>query len=215
MIVLQRTRLEPLGRLFRAFASVEIAAPEVRLESDGDPGELRPPGDKTRREAFDAHVREQSEPAFKYALWLLRDRGMAEDVVQEAFVRAWRSPKTPLSPDEFRPWIYRIVGNLARNELRRAALHHAIRPWVQPPPDPVAEFELRTGDPELVDAIKHLSIRDRKALYLHYYEDRPVKEVAAALHVSEGAAHVLIHRAIARLRGRLAVSERQDEVPQP
>lgn len=215
MIALQRTRVEPLGRLARALANDQIVPRAERSESPEQPGELQPPRDKIRRESFDAHVREQSEPAFKYALWLVRDRGLAEDLVQEAFVRAWQSPKTPLTPAEFRAWIYRIVGNLARNELRRATVQQAIRLWTAPAPDPVAEFELRSGDPELVGAIKHLSTRDRTALYLHYYEDRPVKEVAATLQVSEGAAHVLLHRAIARLRGRLALSELQDEVARP
>lgn len=215
MIVLQRTRVEPLGRLVRALANLQVVPREERPQSPDGPGELQPPGDRVRRESFDAHVREQSEAVFKYALWLVRDRGMAEDLVQEAFVRAWRSPKTPLSPAEFRAWIYRIVCNLARNELRRATLQRAIRLWAPPPPDPVAEFEQRSGDPELVGAIKHLSIRDRTALYLHYYEDRPVKEVAAALQVSEGAAHVLIHRALSRLRGRLAVTDRHEEVARP
>lgn len=174
-----------------------------------------PPSDEARRQAFDVHVREQSEPLFRYALWLLRDHGHAEEVVQEAFVRAWQSPKTPLEPAEFRAWIHRIVGNLARNQLRRQAVQRALRLWTQPPPDPLAEFERRRGDPELVDAIKHLSLRDRTAIFLAYYEDRPTSEIATTLRVSEGAARVVVHRALERLRARLTAPEPQTEVARP
>ncbi len=165
-----------------------------------------------RREAFDRHVTEHADGAYRHALWLVRDPATAEELVQEAFTRAWQSRQTPLDRQEFRPWIHRIVGNLCRSHLRRQRIWQGLRLWSPGPEDPLAEFERRNGDPDLVVAIRRLRPRDRTAVYLFYYEDRPASEVAVALGISEGATRVLLHRALQRLRELLGDPNAQKEI---
>ena len=70
--------------------------------------------------SFGALVERYQEPAFHAAYLLLRDASAAEDVAQEAFVRAYRQLHTFRRDAPFRPWLLRIVQNLALNELRFA-----------------------------------------------------------------------------------------------
>src|SRR4029077_9754009 len=58
-------------------------------------------------------------PAVRLATLLVRDYSVAQDIVQEAFVRVWLSPRTPREMSGFRPWLYRTIVNLARDHQRR------------------------------------------------------------------------------------------------
>jgi DNA-directed RNA polymerase specialized sigma24 family protein len=58
-------------------------------------------------------------PAFQLATLLVNDPSVGEEIVQEAFVRVWQSPRTPRELPEFRPWLYRTIVNLARDHHRR------------------------------------------------------------------------------------------------
>ena len=68
--------------------------------------------------AFNMLVIRHQNAAYSLALRFLRTREAAEDVTQEAFVRAWRAIDT-FRGDRFRSWLLRIVANAARDELRR------------------------------------------------------------------------------------------------
>src|SRR5713101_4390728 len=81
---------------------------------------------------FEQRVRTLGRPAMKYANVLVHDMNLAEEIVQEAFARAWASPTTPSVEVEFRSYLYRIIANLAHDyylrQSRRARVH---------PPGPV------------------------------------------------------------------------------
>src|SRR3984893_3202190 len=143
-------------------------------------------------------------PALQLATLLTEDRMVAEDIVQEALLRAWQSPRTPCEMGSFRRWVYRIVVNLARDRHRRAVVWDRLRMLTRPAPDPGALVEDRATGAVLREALRRLSRREREAGYLRFFEDAHYQEVAEILGSSEGTCRVLIHRALKKVAARLS-----------
>jgi RNA polymerase sigma-70 factor, ECF subfamily len=152
---------------------------------------------------IDELIRAQSRPAYAFALALTGRPDIAEEFVQEAFVRAWQSAKTPREIAPFRGWIYRTILNLARDRHRRASRWNRI-PWVpRPAADPAQIAEGHIGDAALITALHHLSRREREAVALRYFEDLSYADISAVLGVRDSTARVLVNRALNKLRVRL------------
>ena len=130
----------------------------------------------------------------------------AEDLAQEAFLRAVRrwDPKSP--PEAFWRWLQTTMLRLHLNRLRRAAAE--ARAFARRGPDPEVQGE--PPDHELLDALRSLSPRQRAAVVLRYYEDLPEAEIADRLGCRPGTVKALLHQA--RQRVRLIVEE---ESPNP
>jgi len=158
-------------------------------------------GDET---AFDALVRPLIEPALRLALSMLGDRRDAEDATQEALTRAWRKLHQLRPGMPVRPWFFAIVANQCRN-VRRT-------PWFR-----LTSFREVTGRPparepevdhlDLERGLQRLPSADRVALFLYFYLDLPIDEVAATLGISPAAAKSRIYRACQRLRPAVALEE--------
>jgi RNA polymerase sigma-70 factor (ECF subfamily) len=123
----------------------------------------------------------------------------AEDIAQDALLRAWRRRSTLRDADRRNQWLAAIV----RNEAFRQ--HARVRP------DPTATIELREGEEdervlaavELADlhaALQELSERDRRLLEMRYEEDLTQATIAHRLGIPEGTVKVRLHRARAKLR---------------
>jgi RNA polymerase sigma-70 factor (ECF subfamily) len=159
---------------------------------------------------FEPLVRTFEGPALRFALMLVRDRAIAEEIVQEAFVRVWASPKTPSEEVEFRRWLFRAISNLATDHVRRQQRFARIPIWHSQPEDPTAAFDRQTHDPELAVALQRLSDRERLVIHLRYYEDLPFADVAEVLGERDATARQLASRALARLRKRLTARAVED-----
>lgn len=148
--------------------------------------------------AFDALVGHLVEPGFKLAMVMLRDRGEAQDAVQEACIMAWRKLSQLRGEDQLRPWFLSIVANRCRT-IRRAGWWSIVRLA-----DVRAELRYDRGDFEsqldLNREVRRLPSRQRAALFLFFYLDLPLVEVAEVLTVSPQAAKSLVHRAVVNLR---------------
>lgn len=159
-------------------------------------------GDQT---AWEALVREHQQALFRLAYLLLGDADEAEDIAQEAFVRAFRAlerfdPARPL-----RPWLLRIVTNLAHNRRRAvgrylAALLRAGR--IEP--EPISAIGERSGQQweaqTLWQAVRRLRADDQRIIYLRYFLDLSEAETAAVLDIAPGTVKSRLHRATQRLR---------------
>jgi RNA polymerase sigma-70 factor (ECF subfamily) len=133
----------------------------------------------------------------------VQDSALAQDLVQEAFLRVWRSPRTPHDADGFRRWLYKAIVNLARDHHRKRVLGATLQFWSPPSRDPADEVDRRLTTSALERAIASLRRKEREALYLRYFEDAPFEEVAATLGIGVTAARVRVHRALHRLRDRM------------
>ena len=148
------------------------------------------------------------------AAFLLGAGEEAGDVVQEAFVKAFRHLSRFRAGEPFAPWLLRIVANETRNvtrsRRRRAALALRI-PGTEPssvaasgPVDEVLAAERRA---RLVTAVNGLPGRERQVLVCRYFLDLSVAETAQVLAWPLGSVKSRTARALNRLRGLLAPTE--------
>jgi len=147
--------------------------------------------------AFEALAGPLIEPGLRLAYSMLGDRGEAEDATQEAVIRAWRKlhqlrPGTPV-----RAWFFAIVANQCRN-VRRTRWFRLTR--IEPGQYPARRSEPDVEHLDIERGLARLPERDRRALFMHFYLDLPIEEVAAALGLSPAAAKARIYRACHRLR---------------
>jgi RNA polymerase sigma factor (sigma-70 family) len=142
---------------------------------------------------------------YRLAATILNDAGQAEDAVQEATFRAWRSIGQLRSSAQVRGWFLTIVANRSRS-MRRARWWSVVRL-------PETRFGLpspaETADrhEDLSRAIRRLSPDERAAVFLRFYEDMNSSEVGDVLGITATAARSRIHRALKRLRVDLAEEE--------
>ena len=167
----------------------------VPLRSEDDLVSAAMHGDEA---AFDALVGPLIEPGFKLAAVILRDREEARDAVQEACMLAWRRLSQLRGEAQLRPWFLTVVANQCRSK-RRARWWSELRlPLIHEPRDHAHEDW--DSHLDLDRELRGLPIRQRAALFLFYYADLPLAEVAKILKLSPQAAKSLVHRAVVSRR---------------
>lgn len=138
---------------------------------------------------------------FALALRLTGSRGDAEDVVQEAFLRAWRALPKFRGESQFGTWIYRITLNLCRDMYKRRR-----------PTEPEVEGEVApaAGDGiarrRLTAALESLSEGYREVLVLHDVMELRHPEIAEILGVEVGTSKSQLHKARAKMRALLTAA---------
>src|SRR5260370_10347485 len=139
---------------------------------------------RVAEQEFEALIGPLVEPGLRLAYSMLGDRAEAEDATQEAITKAWRKLGTLRDHDQTRPWFLSIVANQCRN-VRRTRWFRTLRfpAFFQPS---AAATELDRLDIER--ALARLSMGDRQILFMHYYLDLPLEEIAMALGTSRVAA---------------------------
>jgi hypothetical protein len=139
---------------------------------------------------------------------MLGDAAEAEDLVQEALLRAYLGLTQLRDVERLGAWLVGIVLNLAKMALRRRiAYERALARVGMPAPHVDDEREVLT----LVrEALRLLPPAERDAVVLHYVDGFSCDEVAAVLGTSPGAIRVRLHRARAQLRDELAVTTRKE-----
>jgi RNA polymerase sigma-70 factor, ECF subfamily len=149
-------------------------------------------------------VLQLQRPAFQLAVFLVRDSLVAQDIVQEAFLRVWVSPRTPHELNAFRPWLYKTIVNLARDHQRRLGRWSRLRLDRSSVADPLDVAERHEGHARLATAMRSLTRREQEAVYVRFFEDASYEEVARIIGVRAGTARVVVHRALERMRRQLS-----------
>lgn len=160
-------------------------------------------------EAFRELVERHQDRAFALARRLLRDEAEAEEVAQDAFLRAWTALPGFRAEASFGTWLHRIVYRRALDRidaLKARRRHESSAPsWPEEgAPAPPAPFDGEERVRRLVDA---LPAAQRAAVTLFYFEDRSVQDAARALGMHENTLKTHLHRARAALRAAWAREE--------
>jgi RNA polymerase sigma-70 factor (sigma-E family) len=173
------------------FPSVDAIVTEDAQQTDA-------PAGRVLAELYERYV----PAAGRLAFLLTGDRAMAEDLVQEAFVRVVGRFRHLRVPDAFEAYLRRTIVNLHTSQLRRRRLERAYL-------ERQGRAELSITNPdvdareELWRAVLALPPRQRAAVVLRFYEDLSERETADALGCSPSAAKSLVARAMQTLRARI------------
>jgi RNA polymerase sigma-70 factor (ECF subfamily) len=164
------------------------------------------------RDAFATLAAPRLGRMFATALLILRDRGHAEDAVQEALVRAWRDLRSLRDPRRFDPWLRRLLVNACRDESRRGR-RHELNVRLLPDHDrPTEDSSRELEDRDMIGrALRRLSTEHRAVLVHQYYLDLAIAEVADALDIPVGTAKSRLHHARNALREAVELDTNRSE----
>ena len=161
---------------------------------------VHPPGQSLDLEVL---FRTHATPLLRLAMVLTGDPALAEDLVQEAFVRLHRASRPP-APGAMRAYLRRTVINLSHGHHRHLRVVRR-RPVERGRDGEAADVAVvRRDDQRLVaEAVRALPSRQRDCIVLRIYEDLTDVEIADTLGISPGSVKTHLHRARATLADRL------------
>jgi len=152
---------------------------------------------RAETDGFDAFYRDTSRRLLRYAYGLAGDAGEAQDLVQEAYARAWQHWRAVRGYENAEAWLRVVVTRLATDRWRKLGVRRAAAAKARPPADIPAPSE---DTVMLVAALRTLSPALRRALTLHYLLDRSLNEIAEETGSTVGTVKSWLHR------GRLALA---------
>lgn len=154
-------------------------------------------------EMFESAARTYGDTLFRVACHALNSRADAEDVVQTVLLRLYRYTGVFEDDAHLKHWLLRVTVNESRRLLRSPWRRHTV---------PLEEWDASTQDSdqtgEVLSAVMALSPKYRLSIYLYYYEELSVREVAQALHAKESTVQTWLHRARELLRTTLTEERR-------
>ena len=157
-----------------------------------------------RRQRFDSLVAVYYPDMFRYAAWLSRDRSIAEDVVQEALLRAWKSLDALRDDNAAKQWLLTIVRRENARYFERRRLETVdIDELTASQEAAIAE----SPDPEIADmraAIFRLDDDYREPLVLQVLMGYSTNEIATMMGLKQGAVLTRLHRARRRLMDEMS-----------
>lgn len=158
--------------------------------------------------AFETLARSFQRRVYSYALRMVGDMQEAEDLAQEVFLRAHGSLARYDPRQPFAPWLFGIAAHVCRDWLRRRSrrprLVHAEAEPAGAAPSAAQDAEARERRGRVRQAVLRLPRKYREVIVLHYLDDLPYDEVAAALGIQPAAARRRALRAREMLRPHLA-----------
>jgi RNA polymerase sigma-70 factor (ECF subfamily) len=156
--------------------------------------------DKERRQRFAQLVTVLHMDMYRYAAWLCRDPGIAEEVVQEAMLRAWKSLDALREDDAAKPWLLTIVRRENARYFERKRLETVdIDELTQSQAAMIAETDDSDLD-EIREAIYKLDDDYREPLVLQVLMGHSTKEIAELMGIKPGAVLTRLHRARIKLK---------------
>ncbi|MBK9655549.1 MAG: sigma-70 family RNA polymerase sigma factor [Rhodanobacteraceae bacterium] len=162
---------------------------------------------EAKRAAFDQLVRRLNADLYRFAYWLSRDQALAQDLVQESFLRAWRSLADLRDEKAAKAWLMTIVRREHARMFERKV----------PPLDDIADLVIEDQDTpsafemseiqEMRDAIGRIEDKYREPLLLQLVGGFSCEEIAEQLGISASAVMTQLFRARAKLKALLRGSQ--------
>lgn len=193
-----------LSKADSATTAVEGLVDETRIV------ELCQDGD---REAFRSIVERYGDTLYGAAFLMSRDHAFAEDMVQQAFLRAWKSIPQFKAGTNLKAWLVRILVNQVMSDRRRKrlpqeSLDSAYASASDEPGGMDAVLESERQE-EVRTALQSIDEGARKAIVLRYFAEMTVPEIAESLGWAEGTVKSRIHRGLRKLREHFKSEQRE------
>lgn len=210
-MLLGESHMENVGQTDLAFSThlrlidvIEVDA--THLASSGLAGASAA---TSRRDVLQAMLETYLPVVYRFALRVLRDEHVAEDVAQECMLRAWRHRKKLRDPNVGRVWLLRITANLCRDHGRRKQRRGGTTVSLDCEPSSLkphvdATLQKREELERVMTEIDNLSPKRRQVLYLHAIEQLSHDEIATVLSMTNGSVRSTLAQARRALRERLA-----------
>lgn len=163
--------------------------------------------------AFADLVHQVSDTLYGIARRILRDPGLAEDVLQNALVTIWRKLPHLREPDRFDAWAYRILVNACYADApRNRRWASTVRVLPIDRANEADDFQSISDRDELEQAFRRLPLDQRAVFVLHHHAGLPLVAVADALGIPEGTARSRLHYATRALRAAFVASRARDNI---
>jgi RNA polymerase sigma-70 factor (ECF subfamily) len=152
-------------------------------------------GERDVREAYAAHAKE----LYGFAMRSLDDSGLAEEAVQETFLRAWRAgDRFDPQIGSLRTWLFAILRNVVIDLSRARAARPALSSSeAEPSVEPIDQALLAW---QVEEAMRRIGEEHRQILVETHYRGRPYAEVAAELGIPEGTVKSRVYYGLRALR---------------
>jgi RNA polymerase sigma-70 factor (ECF subfamily) len=194
---------------------------ELRQQQRAEDDELIRQAQKGERTAFDALVRRYDRSVLRLALHMLGNEQDAQDVHQDAFIKAYRHLSNFRFECSFYTWLYRIVTNLCLDQLRRRKSRRedpatatdsageeinllANLTDARAGANPARELERKTMNTAIQQALDELTPRERTVFELKHYQGLKLRTIGEMLSTTEETAKNTLFRATRKLRAKLA-----------
>ena len=194
---------------------------EARALQRAEDDELIRAAQKGDRSAFDSLVRRYDRSVLRLALHVLGNEQDAQDVHQDAFIKAYRHLSNFRFECSFYTWLYRIVTNLCLDQLRRRKSRREDPATVldssgqemdlmahvaddRAAADPDRELARKNQHAAIQDALAELTPRERTVFELKHYQGLKLRTIGEMLSTTEETAKNTLFRATRKLRTRLA-----------
>lgn len=156
------------------------------------------------REAFEMIIRTHSRPLFAIAYGILQNREEAEDAVQDALVKGWKSRWRVRDPEKFPAWLCMIARHRARDVFRKRKAAPLVEEAIQ---TDTAHTTYRPNaadlDKQLHSALASLPELHREAISLRYFEEMDYATIENRLGLTNGSLRGILGRALATMRKQL------------
>jgi RNA polymerase sigma-70 factor (ECF subfamily) len=212
---------QPGTKTERNGAKMTPAQLEARAVQRAEDDDLIREAQKGDRSSFDAPVRRYDQSVLRLALHMLGNEQDAQDVHQEAFIKAYRHLGNFRFECSFYTWLYRIVTNLCLDQLRRRKSRREDPATVldasgdemdllsnitddRAMANPARELDRKRMGETIQDALDKLTPRERTVFELKHYQGLKLRTIGEMLNTTEETAKNTLFRATRKLRTNLA-----------
>jgi len=161
--------------------------------------------------ALDTLVFRYHKLLYGYAYRLLQDEKLAEDIVQETFLKIYQQGKKGYVPDQFKPWMYKIATNSCKDYWRKASTQreHVTDKGEERIAEIHSIIDRQVERKWMIESLNQLSFEYRSVLYLRFYQDLKYAEIALTLDIPVNTVKGRMARGLKYLEGILIEDDRK------
>lgn len=152
-------------------------------------------------EIINEAMKEYGQEILQLVYSYVKNRAAAEDLTQEIFIKCYKSLHTYQQKSTFRTWLWRIAINHSKDYLKSWHYKNILLAKDEPFLQEDSKFTLEESiiqkdeDAELAEAVMELPIIYREVIYLYYFQELPIREIAATLAKNENTVKTRLKRA--------------------